>query len=52
MDSINLTPTWSAIMPALLDIVENGTAKGKKEARAELQDLAKKVDAANAVDVS
>ena len=51
MDSINLTPTWSAIMPALLNVLENGTDKGKREARAELLDLAKKVDEANASDV-
>ena len=47
MKVINITPTWSGLMPALLNILESGTEEGKKAARAELLDLAKAVDEAN-----
>lgn len=44
---IDLTPTWTAVMPVLLDIIENGNDEAKKIAREELLDLAKKVDDVN-----
>lgn len=48
MGTIDLTPTWTAVMPALCCTLENGTPEGKKLAREELMDLAKKVDEMNA----
>ncbi len=47
MKYIDCTPTWTAIMPALLAVLEDGTTEGKKMAREELMDLARKVDAIN-----
>lgn len=47
MDTIDLTPTWTAIMPAIIDILIHGNEDGRKTAREELMDLAKKVDAMN-----
>lgn len=46
--TIDMTPTWAMIMPAILAVLEDGTDAGKKLAREELMDLAKKVDALNA----
>jgi hypothetical protein len=45
---IDCTPTWASLMPALFAVFENGTELGKKMAREELMDLARKVDAINA----
>lgn len=45
--TIDMTPTWTAIMPILLAAMENGTDEGKRIARAELMRLAGIVDAAN-----
>lgn len=45
--TIDMTPTWCAIMPALLAVLEDGSNEGKKLAREELMDLARKVDALN-----
>jgi hypothetical protein len=45
--TINLTPTWTAIMPGIIRVLEQGTNKGKELARAELMDLARKVDKIN-----
>lgn len=45
---IDATPTWAGLMPALFAVFENGTETGKKLAREELMDLARKVDAMNA----
>lgn len=45
--TINITPTWTAIMPALIRVLQEGNAKGKELARLELMDLARKVDAVN-----
>lgn len=44
---IDCTPTWVGLMPALFAILENGTEIGKKQAREELMDLARKVDELN-----
>lgn len=44
---IDMTPTWAAIMPALIAALENGTETGKDMARKELMRLAQTVDALN-----
>lgn len=46
--TIDLTPTWTAVMPAIIAVLEDGTADGKQLARAELLRLAAEVDKANA----
>lgn len=45
---LDITPTWAALMPALLAVIEHGTAKGAAFARAELHRLASLADQANA----
>ncbi|NIO82542.1 MAG: hypothetical protein GTN53_18290 [Candidatus Aminicenantes bacterium] len=47
MKTINLTPTWEGIMPGLIEVLQNGTEEGKELAKAELMDLARKVDEIN-----
>lgn len=47
MQTIDMTPTWAALMPILLAAVEDGTEEGKRIARAELTRLAHTVDAMN-----
>lgn len=45
--SIDMTPTWQGVMPMLLAALEDGTPKGKTEARAEITRLAGLADRAN-----
>jgi hypothetical protein len=48
METIDITPTWAAVMPILLAALEDGTDEGKRIARAELTRLAGVVDGMNA----
>ena len=41
---IDVTPTWEAILPVLVTILEDGTEKGKRAATSELQRMAKLAD--------
>jgi len=45
-ETIDLTPTWSGILPALLALLENGTETGKLTARQELANMARAADRA------
>lgn len=45
--TIDMTPTWAAIMPALVAALQHGTPEGQRLAAAELESLAAKVDSAN-----
>lgn len=45
---IDVTPTWSGILPALLFALDAGTAEGRKIAREELARMAAAADAYNA----
>lgn len=45
--TLDLTPTWAAIMPALVAALQHGTPEGQRLAAAELESLAAKVDAMN-----
>lgn len=45
--TIDMTPTWSGLMPALIAVLQNGNSEGKTIARQELMRLAHEVDAAN-----
>jgi len=47
MQTIDITPTWQAIMPALIMALQSGTEQGRAMARDELMALAKAVDEAN-----
>lgn len=42
--TIDLTPTWEEILSTLLVLIENGDAKGRATARAELTRMAKLAD--------
>ena len=44
--TIDATPTWAAILPALLAVLENGTAEGRAMAREELARMARAADLA------
>lgn len=47
--TIDLTPTWSAVLPMLLAVLEDGSEAGRKMARAELARMAEAADAYNAI---
>lgn len=46
--TLDLTPTWAGLMPALIALLQDGTAEGQKTAREELARLARGMDSANA----
>lgn len=46
--TLDLTPTWAGLMPALIALLQDGTAEGQKTAREELARLAGGMDSANA----
>ncbi|MGO1069472.1 hypothetical protein [Lysobacter sp. CA199] len=48
MQTIALTPTWRDVLPILLTVLIEGTAEGKREARVELERMAKAADLWNA----
>ena len=45
MPKIDLTPTWPEFMAMLIALIESGTPSGKAYARAELMNLARKLEA-------
>jgi len=45
--TIDLTPTWSAVLPILILALTNGTDEGRKMATEELKNMAKAADAYN-----
>ena len=47
METIDLTPTWAAVLPALLAVIEDGTDEGRKMAREELARMAQAADKYN-----
>ncbi len=48
VETIDMTPTWNAILPILFAALEEGTAKGKAAARDELRRMATCADRWNA----
>lgn len=44
--TIDLTPTWPAVLPILLAALEDGTEEGKRMAREELKRMAQVAEAA------
>jgi len=47
-ETIDITPTWVGILPALVAVIRHGTPGGRDAAIAELQRLAATVDAMHA----
>lgn len=48
-EPIRLVPSWRVAMQILIAVLEDGTEEGKRSARAELMELADKVDKQNEV---
>ena len=44
IETIDLTPTWSGILPALLAVIQNGSVEGVKLAEVELRQMARLAD--------
>lgn len=44
METIDCTPTWSAIVGLLITVLEHGNEEGKKQAREELKRMAEIAD--------
>ena len=44
MKTIDITPTWEGILPALLAVIENGNFEGRKVAIEELTRMAQLAD--------
>ena len=42
--TIDITPTWEALLPAMLAVLQSGTYEAKQEIRAELRKMAKAAD--------
>ena len=47
MQTIDLTPSWSALLPALLAVVKDGTEEGRTAAAHELRRMAQAADQLN-----
>lgn len=43
-ERIDMTPTWSALLPAFVAVLEDGTQEGRRIARLELQRMAQAAD--------
>ncbi len=44
MKTIDITPTWESILPALLAVIENGNFEGRKIALEEITRMAQLAD--------
>jgi hypothetical protein len=44
VETIDCTPTWEGVLPALLAVIQDGNAEGKRTAIAELRNMAKAAD--------
>ena len=44
---VDITPSWTALMPCLIAALQNGTQAGQDMARSELMRLASEVDKLN-----
>jgi hypothetical protein len=45
--TIDLTPTWTGIAPALVAVLQDGTPEGQKQAKIELKRMAQTADLFN-----
>ena len=48
VETIDITPTWSALIPAICAVIEDGSPEGRKAAKEELMRLAQLADDYNA----
>ena len=46
-ETFNLTPTWEALLPVMLLVLENGSTESKEEIKGELKRMAKGADLYN-----
>ena len=44
VETIDLTPTWSALLPVMFEVLEHGTPKSRDEIRGELRRMAQIAD--------
>lgn len=42
--TLDLTPTWQSLLPALLAVIEDGSGEGRKEAIGQLKEMARGAD--------
>lgn len=47
MKTIDLTPTWSGLLPALIAVIQNGKPEGQRLAIEELRRMAQAADQLN-----
>ena len=47
--TIDITPTWAGILPALIFVIRDGTPEGQRAAMTELQRMAQAADRLNAL---
>jgi hypothetical protein len=47
MQFIDLTPSWAAVLPALLAVIQDGTPEGQRLAVTELQRMSEAADRFN-----
>lgn len=47
MTTINLTPSWRGLLPALIAVIQDGTPEGQRLAVIELQRMAQAADRLN-----
>lgn len=45
--TIDITPTWSALLPALIAVARDGTEEGRRAALSELRRMAQAADQLN-----
>jgi len=50
MKTIDMTPTWQSLLPAMLAVLENGSFDAKRDIRSELNRMAKAADLAVAAE--
>lgn len=50
MKTIDMTPTWESLLPAMLAVLENGSFDAKRDIRSELSRMAKAADIAVAAE--
>jgi len=47
--TVDITPTWAGILPALIAVIRDGTPEGQRAAVTELQRMAQAADRLNAL---
>lgn len=47
METVDITPTWEAMVPVFIAVLRDGNEEGKKEVKAELLRMARALDEYN-----